>query len=404
MALFFDISTGESQDFNLLSRSEKLQQRTIVPLHIPTSLLFIEKYIETLKAGNIPFILNPQIPKDNVSNFIPRELKIESSLGHILCTSGTTSKTTKIKKYFFKLEKAFGNAKAHNESLKLNKEANIMFTLPFTHSFGTVVGLLGQLELGGKCYFSSVPIGVFEIFENLENIDVLYLTPPQVRQINKYAPRYKGKLFNPGKISIGSSILFENEAFSLQQIFPESEIFYTYGLTEMGPRVSTNRLTKLKNQNRALSIGQALNGVELFEKEGCLFTNSRYASESVEIPFNTNDCVESVDRDYLIRGRKDDVVIYQGKNIYPDEIEALLINSGLTQECAFVGIPSNLYGEIPILVIRENEGENKIWDLLKKNLPESHLPKRIVMEGIIERTELGKIKRKQIVMKYREIL
>lgn len=377
-----DFSFEPNHNFDLSKK-----QREIIPLHEKDKTVLLKEYFKILSNGNIPFIINPSIPSDIAKSMFPEQTSIERVLGHIICTSGTTS--AKPKTFFFELSKIQSNALAHNESLGLKPASQILFPLPFHHSFGVTVGFWGTLMNKGVLKFTCQSMGAGDILKNLGGVDILYLTPPQVRQLIKYANRFSGTIVSPHKISIGSSILFENEAYELQNIFPTSELYYTYGLTEMGPRVSTYKITGPKNERRNLPLGEPLKGVQFEVREQVLHIQSPYACSMVENPFNTHDLI----KDGLIVGRNDDTIIYQGRNIFPQEIETLLSPFG---ECVLIGIDSKLHGEIPVLVFQEKPDEEKIWTFLKNHLPESHLPKRIILGENIPKTNMNKIKRNEL--------
>lgn len=387
MSKFIDIENNDCLEVSFPKPAVN-QVRQVELLAEVNKKSLISKYFELLNSGKIPFIINPHIPE--------KKITLESQdypLGHILCTSGTTSEAGRIKSFFFSLEQAIENAEAHNRSLDIKKGANILFPLPFYHSFGVVVGLLGSQDR--NLYFQQSPMGAMQIFKHLFQIDVLYLTPSLVRQMIKYAPRIKEPISQPKKISIGSSVLFEDEAFQLQQIFPEAELFYTYGLTEMGPRVSTHKLEQLKPIHRHLSLGAALSGINWEVRDKILYIDTPFACHDVARPFKTNDIVLNQNGDFIIQGRSDDTIIFQGKNIYPEEIESILPYS-----CALIGIPHQLYGEVPFLIVEEEIADHIIWDLLAAKFPQDYLPKKILTGENIPKTSMGKIKRRELAKRY----
>ena len=387
MAHFIDISTNHNFSISLNDlkgmHTNPSFKAKLIKSH--NKFDFLTNYFTALKSGENPLVLNNQIP--DFEKHFPH-LKDSTSQGHFICTSGTTTSTPKI--YFFEKDKFIGNAKAHNESLSLNKKINILFPLPFTHSFGVVIGLWGTLLLEANCYYSENALSINNLLKSFEEKDLVYLTPSIVKQIIKFAKRYSGSLYQPSMISIGSSILKENEAYELQKIFPKSQLYYTYGLTEMGPRVSTNKLTKLQNLNQNLNLGKPIRGVQMFNRDSLLWVKSPYAFKGTSEVFNTNDKITD---DFSVIGRSDDTIIYQGKNIYPDEIESLLLDFPAN---ALIGVDSVVNGQTPLLIFEEEVDTKLVWDRLKRSLPESHLPKKIIIEESFPRTEMNKIKRREL--------
>ncbi|MAZ48672.1 MAG: hypothetical protein CME65_08910 [Halobacteriovoraceae bacterium] len=357
----------------------------------------IQDYVEILNSGEVPIVVNSKLPKLVKEEMI---LKIKShfdanELGHILCTSGTTSDP---KSYFFKIENALANAKAHNKSLGLRGGEKVLFPLPITHSFGIVVGILASLDLKSDTYFLEETDSVLEVLNILkkQKFDILYLTPSLLRQLNRFIKRNSQELIAPRKISIGSSSLLYEDLETIKQAFPESEIFYTYGLTEMGPRVSTFKVDSLRVGR--IPIGLALDGIEWKVTDRLLIKSPYSAIEYQNQFFDSSDKVEKVEENLYITGRLDDIIIYQGININPLEIEQLL--KSINVDAVVIGATSEMYGEVPIMVLEESSipsvDQEKIFEFLKIKLPESHIPKKIVTIQKFDRTEMGKIQRSKI--------
>ena len=388
--------------------------RKIVALACLDTRRYIKSYIKTIESGHIPLVLNPKIPlkilkqiahSQNADSLIVDNEIIEFKQntdqtldpGHILCSSGTTSKSGVPKKFFFPLSSPIENARAHYESYENNDIKNILFPLPFSHSFGVVVGIWGSLFKQANTYFYQEAFSVNNILNDIRDkkIDLLYLSPSLARQIIKFSKRYKQEIYSPKIISIGSSTFYQSELLELHKIFPDTQFFYTYGLTEMGPRVSSYKVdvSQLKDEMISLPLGTPLSGVEWEVSETLKIKSIYCESKLTDTFFDTNDGVYLDGGNVYINGRIDDVIIHQGINIYPSEIETLLLSNEKVEDCALIGEDSNLYGEVPILIIKAELTQEEVLDFLKQNLPPSHLPKKIYFDIEIPKTSLGKIQR-----------
>ncbi|MBW2062053.1 MAG: AMP-binding protein [Deltaproteobacteria bacterium] len=65
---------------------------------------------------------------------------------------------------------------------------------------------------------------------------------------------------------------------------------------------------------------------------------------------------EDEDGFFYITGRKKDMIIYKGYNIYPREIEELIFEHPAVSQCAVVGKPDEKAGEIPVAFVELKEG------------------------------------------------
>jgi malonyl-CoA/methylmalonyl-CoA synthetase len=112
--------------------------------------------------------------------------------------------------------------------------------------------------------------------------------------------------------------------------------------------------------------------------------------------FRTGDMgVRSADGYYTLEGRKSDLIISGGFNIYPREIEEFLEEQPGVGEAAVVGAPDALKGEIPIAYIVPR-GALSIEDLASRcraNLASFKVPKAFVEVDQLPRTALGKVQK-----------
>lgn len=100
---------------------------------------------------------------------------------------------------------------------------------------------------------------------------------------------------------------------------------------------------------------------------------------------------------YEVVGRSKDMIISGGENIYPAEIENLVIGLPEVAECAVVGVPDERWGEVPVLVVVSNTGrpldEAHIASAYAGRLARFKHPRRIVQWDALPKTALGKVQK-----------
>jgi fatty-acyl-CoA synthase len=116
--------------------------------------------------------------------------------------------------------------------------------------------------------------------------------------------------------------------------------------------------------------------------------------------FRTGD-IATVDEDgfYRIVGRRKDMYISGGENVYPAEVEAAVMASGLVAECAVVGVPDPRWGEAGALVlVRATGGEcepeylgQTILDSLKGKLAPYKIPRHLEWTDALPKNANGKV-------------
>lgn len=112
--------------------------------------------------------------------------------------------------------------------------------------------------------------------------------------------------------------------------------------------------------------------------------------------FKTGDMgVLSDDGYFTLRGRKSDLIISGGFNIYPREIEEFLLEQVGISEAVVVGILHETRGEMPIayIVPAENFDAVLIEELCKKTFASFKIPRSFIAVESLPRTALGKVQK-----------
>lgn len=95
-----------------------------------------------------------------------------------------------------------------------------------------------------------------------------------------------------------------------------------------------------------------------------------------------------------MKDRKKDLIISGGFNIYPNEIENILVKHPAVSEAAVFGIPDDKWGETVCahIVLRERMtvDQNEIIEFVKDNLADYKKPKRVEFVKIFPGTLPGK--------------
>jgi acetyl-CoA synthetase len=115
----------------------------------------------------------------------------------------------------------------------------------------------------------------------------------------------------------------------------------------------------------------------------------------------------SVDEDgyWYLHGRSDDVITVAGKRVGPAEVESAVVDTGLVQEAAAVGIPHDVKGEtvhvfgIPKDVDDEAEAKRRISQAVVDGLGKPFKPGGVHFVDDLPRTKTAKILRRAIEAK-----
>jgi malonyl-CoA/methylmalonyl-CoA synthetase len=116
--------------------------------------------------------------------------------------------------------------------------------------------------------------------------------------------------------------------------------------------------------------------------------------------FLTGD-VGTLDHDGYLRivGRRKDLIISGGLNVYPREVEDVLRAHPSVTDVAVIGLPHPDWGEQVVAVIegaRSAADERALLELAAAELAPYKRPKRIVWVGVLPRNALGKVVKDEV--------
>ncbi|GAA5138001.1 acyl-CoA synthetase [Pseudonocardia adelaidensis] len=98
--------------------------------------------------------------------------------------------------------------------------------------------------------------------------------------------------------------------------------------------------------------------------------------------------------------RQKDVIISGGENVYPAEVEAVLVRLDAVADAAVVAVPDERWGEVGAAYVQLREGADPTDDDLRSHL-EAHLarykiPKYLVRTDALPRNATGKVRRVEL--------
>jgi long-chain acyl-CoA synthetase len=97
--------------------------------------------------------------------------------------------------------------------------------------------------------------------------------------------------------------------------------------------------------------------------------------------------------------RKKDMILVSGFNVYPNELEDVIVGHPKVLECAAIGIPDEKSGEVvKIFVVKKDESltEDEVMKFCRENLTSYKVPKSIEFRKELPKSNVGKILRKDL--------
>lgn len=321
--------------------------------------------------------LNNLFQKNNHSFPLSDSWKLENEAS-IIFSSGTSGKSKAI---IHTLGNHYYSALGSNENIKLRKGDRWMLFLPLYHISGMAIIY--------RCLLSGAAIVIPDKNIVLED----FISDYKITHLSVVSSQLKTLIGSPiEKISALKAILVGGEAIPESLIKNAYDkklpIYTTYGMTETSSQLTTtapnDNIDKLLTSGRLLKFreikidktGEILaRGKVLFksylDSENCVDDNGW---------FNTGDIGIVDDHGYLIvQGRKDNMFISGGENIYPEMIEQVLRQNKHIQDAIIVPVADIKFGYRPIAFIKwhdKNIDTDELDKFLNDRLPCFMHPKK----------------------------
>ncbi|NLO89379.1 MAG: long-chain fatty acid--CoA ligase [Clostridia bacterium] len=338
----------------------------------------------------------------------------EDSLSAILYTSGTTGRP---KGAMLTHKNFFSNVISLTKVMDITPDDKFLCVLPMFHSFAWTVCVLLPLYCGGTV----VVLESFQPAETIrtiagEGVTFLLGVPPMYAVFYRKA---KGEHFKSLRIAVSGGAPLSAELYkAFVEKFPVNFV-EGYGLTEASPVVCVNPIYGIKKPG---SIGLPIPDVEviigdekgnevprgeigeILVKGGNVMVGYYNDEEATREAFvngwlRTGDMAMADEDGYIyIVDRKKDLIIMGGFNVYPREIEELLLAHPKVAEAAVVGVNDPLRGEVPKAFIAPVEGEKltdkEIQAFLKGKLAHYKMPRVIEFVDSLPKNAAGKVMKK----------
>jgi malonyl-CoA/methylmalonyl-CoA synthetase len=306
-----------------------------------------------------------------------------------------------------------GNTLASCEALRLawrwTADDRLVLALPLFHVHGLGVGLHGTLLCGA----STVLLPRFEPDAVLdaarEHDATLFFGVPTMYTRLAASPRVpelaRLRLCVSGSAPLPAALHDDLHARAGLRVLER------YGMTETIMNVSN----PYDGERRAGTVGFPLPGVEVRLAEGSdeillrgpnVFPGYWNREEATRDAFTADGWFRSGDvgaRDadgYLrIVGRAKELIISGGYNVYPREVEDVLLEHPAVAEVAVVGEPSDEWGETVVAVVVPEAGqedEDALLAFAAEQLAPYKRPRRVRYVSTLPRNALGKVVRGQL--------
>jgi long-chain acyl-CoA synthetase len=382
----------------------KYIKKMVPPFSIPRSFTFHQ----ALKLGSTTSLSKPVIRSEDIA--------------FLQYTGGTTGVSKGAELTHGNIVANMLQARAWIQFFLREGEEIIITPLPLYHIFSLTANCL--------------------IFNSIGALNVLITNPRDmpgfVKELKKWKftaftgvnTLFNGLLNTPGfsdldfsslKVSLGGGMAVQRAVAEKWKELTKTPLIEAYGLTETSPAACINPMT-IKDYNGFIGLPISSTDVVIKDDQGVDVDLTQVGEICIKGPqvmrgywkrpdetakvMTADGYFRSGDMGYMnadgfikIVDRKKDMILVSGFNVYPNEIEDVMMSNPKVLEAAAIGIPDEKSGElVKLFIVRKDPSltveEVKAW--AKASLTGYKHPKYVEFRDELPKSNVGKIMRKDL--------
>jgi long-chain acyl-CoA synthetase len=311
------------------------------------------------------------------------------------------------------------------------KETMLM-AIPLFHVYGMVAGMLSALKLGAAMVMVPNPRDLADLLTNLQKYKATIFpgVPTLYNAINIFPDVAAGKYdLSTIKACISGSAPLMRETKEQFEALSGGKLCEGYGLSEAPTATHCNPLL---GENRTGSIGLPLPDVDCrivsLDDEVTVLSPGEIGELVIKgpqvfkgyhnMPTETGNALRDgwlytgdiarVDEDgyFYIVDRKKELIKPGGYQVWPREVEEVIVDNPKVLEAGVAGVPDPYRGETvkAWVVVKPGEtlSEDEVKDWCRENLAAYKVPSSVEFRDELPKTTVGKILRRELVRQHKE--
>jgi long-chain acyl-CoA synthetase len=298
----------------------------------------------------------------------------------------------------------------------------IVTALPLYHIFSLTANMMCFMSFGAHNILITNPKDLDTFINTMKKYKVTAFTGVNTlfnALINH--PKFKTIDFSSWRLSLGGGMAVQKAVAEQWKKITGLPLVEAYGLTETSPAACINPLSQTEF-NGMIGIPIPMTEVDIrdhlgqslpLHESGELFIRGPqvmkgYWNRPEETRkvlgddgfLATGDMAIMNDEGFIrLVDRKKDMILVSGFNVYPNEIEEVVMEHPKVKECACVGVSDEKSGEVvKLFIVKKDESLTKeeILVFCKEQLTGYKVPKIIVFREQLPKTNVGKILRREL--------
>jgi len=312
-------------------------------------------------------------------------------------------------------------AKAAIKPLMKEGEEIVVTALPLYHIFALTANCLTFVTLGGTNLLITNPRDMKGFVKELSKYPFSAITG-----VNTL---FNGLLNTPGfndlnfdhlKMALGGGMAVQKSVAEEWQEVTSTILLEGYGLTECAPMVTLSPYTQ-KSYDGTIGLPASSTDIRIVDEQGQnvavgvagemwvkgpqvmkgYFNRPEATAEIIKDDWLATGDVACMDENgyFKIVDRKKDMIIVSGFNVFPNEIEEVVMMHKGILEAAAIGVPHDICGEVvKIFVVLKDKSitEEELITHCRKQLTNYKIPKLVEFRDELPKSNVGKILRREL--------
>lgn len=308
------------------------------------------------------------------------------------------------------------------KSMITEQQQIVVSPLPLYHIFSLTVNLMIFTEVGSQNILITNPRDIGGFIKELKKYPINVMSGVNTLFNGLlHHPEFASIDFSTWHIALGGGMAVQRAVAEEWKKVTGIPLIEAYGLTETSPGACVNPLN-ITDYTGAIGVPIPNTDVQIRDEEGNELPIGSVGELYIKGPqvmrgywqkpeetasvlgedgfLATGDIGIMDERGYIkLVDRKKDMIVISGFNVYPNEVEEVIVTHPDIIEAACIGVPSDKTGEaIKLFVVSKNPNltEKDIIRFARKSLTAYKVPKLIEFRDELPKSNVGKILRREL--------
>ena len=300
-----------------------------------------------------------------------------------------------------------------------HRERLAILALPLYHVFALTVNCLLFIELGITAVLITNPRDIPGFIKELKKYPFVAITGVNTlfnALLNN--ENFKEVNFSSLKLSVGGGMAIQQAVATRWHEITGCNIIEGYGMTECSPLIAACPVNVVKH-NGSIGVPVPNTDIKIIKEDGSeaaigeagelwvkgeqvmqgYWQRPEATAEVLKDGWMATGDIVVMDESYSLRivDRKKDMILVSGFNVYPNEIEDVVMLNYKVSEVVAIGVPNEVSGEtIKIVVVKKDESltRDELRQHCRQHLTGYKIPKDIEFREELPKSNVGKILRR----------